>query len=133
LRLGQIRAQRRDHWNKARRITVQRAFWRGTEDATRGWNRRTVPLTERLHSALLSRRHLIGLFVLCDPDGKPLTLEQMRWNLPRRHADLSTTLRATCNWSRGKRTARSRSSRATGEPGCASFLHQCRVEATKKP
>lgn len=53
LRLGEIRALRPEHWNRrGARITVQRSLWQDIETATRGWKRRTIPLTERLQKAL---------------------------------------------------------------------------------
>lgn len=71
LRLGEIRAIGAQHWDRWRsRITVERSLWENIESATKGWRRRTIPLTDRLQAALLeveksdskmrSRRYLFG-------------------------------------------------------------------------
>lgn len=84
LRRGEIRALQWDDWDRqAGRLVVQRSLWEDVEGATKGWNQRTIPLTDRLASALRAIRHLRGPYVLCDADGRPLTREAMRWNLPR--------------------------------------------------
>jgi len=84
LRLGEIRALQFDDWERrTKRIVVQRAFWTNVEGATKGWNRRTIPLTQRLAQALQTQRHLRGSYVLSDLDGEALTMEKMRWHLPR--------------------------------------------------
>ena len=84
LRLGEIRGFRPEHWDHGhQRITVQRSLWRDMETTTKGWNRRTIPLTARAQTALerlapCDRTYLIA----CDRE-KPLTLEMTRWHLPR--------------------------------------------------
>jgi len=84
LRLGEIRALQWDDFDRRTdRITIGRALWQSIEGTTKGWNLRTIPLTPRLASALRELRHLRGPYVLADVDGRPLTMEVMRWNLPR--------------------------------------------------
>ena len=84
LRLGEIRALRWDDFDRRTdRITIGRAMWQDTEGTTKGWNLRTIPLTKRLTAALRELRHLRGKYILADADGEPLTMEMMRWNLPR--------------------------------------------------
>ncbi len=64
-------------------ITVGRSLWQDEEGTTKGWNLRTIPLTNRLKEALKALRHArLGKYVLADADGDPFNLE-MRWNLPR--------------------------------------------------
>ena len=84
LRRGEIRALQWDDWDRqAGRLMVQRSLWEDVEGATKGWNQRAIPLTDRLASALRAIRHLRGPYVFAGEDGKPLTREAMRWNLPR--------------------------------------------------
>ena len=84
LRRGEIRALQWDDWDRqAGRLMVQRSLWEDVEGATKGWNQRAIPLTDRLASALRAIRHLRGPYVLCGVDGLTLTREAMRWNLPR--------------------------------------------------
>jgi integrase len=95
LRLGEIRALRWEDVDLKRdRITVGRALWRDEEGTTKGWNLRTIPLTQRLREALKDLRHLRGKYVLADADGEAFNLEAMRWNLPRmcRKASLPTAI-----------------------------------------
>ena len=44
----------------AKRIVVERSIWRGVLNSTKGMRARTVPLTDRLHSALSKYRTAAG-------------------------------------------------------------------------
>lgn len=84
MRLGEIRAYRWSHRDRSTgQNQVTRTFWQGKEGPAKNWNLRSVPSTERLSAALAAIRHLRGPYVLCDRDGAPLTMETMRWHLPR--------------------------------------------------
>lgn len=84
LRLGEIRALRPEHWDRARgKISVERSLWRNDETATKGWNRRTVPLTDRLQAALIRLTPCRRTYLIAFHDTEPLTLETTRWHLPK--------------------------------------------------
>jgi integrase len=84
LRLGEIRALRWSHRDRTTgRVDVTRTFWQGKEGPAKTWNLRSIPSTDRLGAALAAIRHLRGPYVLADADGAPLTMETMRWHLPR--------------------------------------------------
>jgi len=50
---------------------------------TKGGRLRYVPLTLRLTAALRQQRHLRGPRVLCESDGKPLTLQKVQTKVKR--------------------------------------------------
>jgi len=55
------------------RLCVQRSEWKGHVTAPKGGRLRHVPMTSRLQGALQQYRHLRGVRVLCEHDGRPLT------------------------------------------------------------
>jgi integrase len=61
-----------------RQLTVARSEWKGHVTMPKGGRIRYVPLTRRLSDALRAARHLRGLRVLCDSEGKPLTQKVMQ-------------------------------------------------------
>ena len=88
LRVGEIRALRVSNWDRWRgRISVERSIWERTETATKGWKRRTIPLTERLQAGLEALEDDGGLrdrrYVLGRTKTKPLTDETVEWHLKR--------------------------------------------------
>ena len=84
LRLGEIRGLRWSDWNKKnRQLTISRAFAKDDLGATKGWNLRTVPTTQRLHDSLTRWQHLRSTYVVCQKSGKPRRESQMRTQLPR--------------------------------------------------
>jgi len=89
LRLGEIRALRWEHRSDDR-IVVQRSLWRDHETTTKGWKRRTIPLTDRLRRALDALDGRGHTYVVSTKPEAPLTLETTRWHLPRlcRKADI---------------------------------------------
>ncbi len=84
LRRGEIRAMERRHVHMGvGRLSVEQALWENTMGTPKGGKPRTIPMTRRLQDALKRARHLRGAYVLADDDGEFLSLEAMRWNLPR--------------------------------------------------
>ena len=61
-----------------RQIRVQRSDWKGQVTAPKGGRTRVVPMTSRLASAMQAHRHLRGVRVLCQDEGKPLTQKIVR-------------------------------------------------------
>ncbi len=78
LRLGEIVAL---EWGDAdlreRRLTVQRSDWRGYVTVPKSGRARRLPMTLRLRSALKASRHLRSEWVLCLPDGTPITRDRV--------------------------------------------------------
>lgn len=64
-------------------VRFERSDWRGNVAGTKTGKVRVVPLTKRLQAALKAQRHLRGARVFCFEDGRPWTIEKMRWILPR--------------------------------------------------
>ncbi len=60
------------------RLHVNRSDWKGNVTEPKGWRSRTIRMTTRLADALRGHRHLRGLRVLCQMDGKPLTQKMVR-------------------------------------------------------
>jgi integrase len=60
-----------------RQLCVQRADWKGQVTAPKSGRLRYVPMTLRLAAAIRKHRHLRGLRVLSQPDGKPLTTKMV--------------------------------------------------------
>ncbi|QQR44926.1 site-specific integrase [Myxococcus xanthus] len=58
-------------------LHVRRAIWRGVTDVPKGGRERTVELPSSAVDALKEHRHLRGLYVFCQEDGKPLTPGKM--------------------------------------------------------
>lgn len=82
LRLGEIRAlQWKDRTNK--QLTVHKSMYKSKLGSTKGWNIRTVPMTTQLAEAFTECRHLRGKFVICNADGSPKKVTQMRAVIPR--------------------------------------------------
>lgn len=83
LRLGEIRGLQWNDWQRElRKLRVERAFYKETLGATKGYNLRTVPLTQRLHDALVDIRQARP-FVLSRQNGGHLRLTEMRTVIPR--------------------------------------------------
>jgi integrase len=84
LRLGEIRALRPGHWLRERGvIDVQRSIWRDQETSTKGWKRRTIPLTERLTAALTRLDGDSQTYLVSDHRSAPLRQKSPQWHLPR--------------------------------------------------
>ncbi|MCG8423956.1 MAG: site-specific integrase [Proteobacteria bacterium] len=84
LRLGEIRALKATHWNrKQERITVERSLSCGVETSTKGWKRRTIPLTRRLQAALEALATMGHAYLVSRHKSEPLTMETTRWHLPK--------------------------------------------------
>jgi integrase len=66
-----------------RQLCVQRSDWNGQVTSPKGGRLRYVPLTVRLTAALREHRHLRGSRVLCEPDGRPLTRQQLQYRMKR--------------------------------------------------
>jgi len=73
-----------------RQLCIQRSDWNGEVTSTKGGRLRYIPLTIRLATALREHRHLRGLRVLCEADGKPLTRQivQAKMKLAAKHANV---------------------------------------------
>jgi integrase len=79
LRCGEMMALQWDDVDLGKRqVCVARSEWKGHVTAPKGGRLRRVPLTGRLATALRGARHLRGLRVLCDGDGKPLTQKMVQ-------------------------------------------------------
>jgi integrase len=84
LRRGEIRGLERSHVHDATgRLVVSQALWHEVMGTPKGGGPRTIPLTARLRGELKRARHLRGRFVVPGDDGAPVSIEAMRWNLPR--------------------------------------------------
>jgi integrase len=84
LRLGELMALEWKHWGRTLgKLYIEQSFSKGKLGPTKGYNLRTIPMTQRLRRALAAIRHLKGSFVLCQPDGSPLTVSQTRAAIPR--------------------------------------------------
>tara|TARA_R110002073_G_scaffold336537_1_gene534850 strand:- start:16482 stop:17291 length:810 start_codon:yes stop_codon:yes gene_type:complete len=84
LRLSEISALHWKDWDKGiKKVRVHRSIYKGVLGATKGWNLRTIPLTSQLDAALRACRHLRSEFVICNPDGSPKKVTEMRAVLPR--------------------------------------------------
>jgi integrase len=86
LRFGEIRALQWDAYaTTTNRLRVTRSLWGDTLGPPKSGKDRMVPPTVRLAAALKAIRgsKLRGPYVLAADDGEPLSLETMRWNLPR--------------------------------------------------
>ena len=65
LRRGEVIAlERTDCDLRRRKIKVQRSEWKGHVTETKGMDARVVPMTTRLHAALVANEHLVGDRVL---------------------------------------------------------------------
>ena len=79
LRCGEIIALR---WSdvdwKKREITVALSEWKGHVGVPKGGRSRRVPMTDTLHEALRTHRHLRGSNVVCGDDGVRLTQKMVQ-------------------------------------------------------
>lgn len=68
---------------RASKLVVRRSDWYGKEMSPKGGKERVIPMTPELRAALVAVRHLRGPRVLVDADGRPWTIETLRWRLDR--------------------------------------------------
>lgn len=74
LRCGEILALQWSDVDLTRRqLTIARSDWRGHVSGTKSERVRHVLLTMQLAHALQAHRHLRGTWVVCQPNGEPLT------------------------------------------------------------
>ncbi len=79
LRRGEILGlEQTDVDQRNRRISIKRAVWNGIVTLPKSGRGRSLPLTERLASALSAIRHLRGPRVFCRDDGSAWTWEVVR-------------------------------------------------------
>ena len=84
LRHGELLGLRWDDVDLAAgRLHVRHAIVRKRATNTKSKRMRTIPLGDDLKAALRSHRHLRGLYVFCDEDGKPWDVPKCRWELER--------------------------------------------------
>lgn len=84
LRLGEMRAlDWRDVKWDVNRLVVQRAYWRNVLNSTKGLRARTVPLTNRLRTALSKHRAPAGPVLPGNDSSGPMTNNQVRNRLRR--------------------------------------------------
>ena len=79
LRMGEMLALTQDCIDyRSGNVTIWENDWHGQVGSTKGGERRTVPMTPRLRSALQAIRHLRGDLVLCSEDGSRWTKHMVR-------------------------------------------------------
>ena len=84
LRMGEILALAWDDLDfRNGTLTVLHSNWLGTIGPPKGGRARTVPLTDRLATALKRHRHLKGPLVFCRAGGEPWTKDVMKAGLRR--------------------------------------------------
>lgn len=82
LRTGEMLALTQDCIDfRSGNLSVWDGEWEGQVGSTKGGDRRTIPMTERLRAALQDIRHLRGERVLCGPAGESWTRHMIRASL----------------------------------------------------
>lgn len=79
LRMGEMLALTQDCIDfRSGNLTVWENDWQGNVGSTKGGDRRTIPMTQRLRAALQDIRHLRGDRVLCGAAGEAWTRHMIR-------------------------------------------------------
>jgi len=82
LRMGEMLALTQDCIDyRSGNLVVWEGDWNGIVGSTKGGDRRTIPMTDRLRGALQDVRHLKGDLVFCGPEGERWTRNIIRAGL----------------------------------------------------